>query len=96
LRSLVEQFASTNFSRSDDKIISSDAAASVIAIPNQSPKIPGQINFRGSSSPLVSVTGIFNSLQCNVVIQVLEQHVGSDLMSAPKLTILSGKTAKLL
>ena len=38
---------------------------------------------------------MLDSLQCSVLIRALEQHAGSDLMSAPKLTVLSGKTAEI-
>jgi general secretion pathway protein D len=96
LRTLVETFASTNFSRGDGKIVGSNPEASPITLPNQPPGLPGQINLGASAIPLTNFTGVLNSLQCNVMVQALEQHAGSDLMSAPKLTVLSGKTAKIV
>ncbi|MDR2776535.1 MAG: type II and III secretion system protein [Puniceicoccales bacterium] len=96
LRTLVETFASTNFSRGDGKIVEANPDISPITLPNQPPGLPGQINLGASATPLTSFTGVLNSLQCNVMIQALEQHAGSDLMSAPKLTVLSGKTAEIV
>ncbi|MDR0693187.1 MAG: type II and III secretion system protein [Puniceicoccales bacterium] len=96
LRTLVETFASTNFSRGDGKIVGSNPEASPITLPNQPPGLPGQINLGASATPLANFTGVLNSIQCNAMIQALEQHAGSDLMSAPKLTVLSGKTAKIV
>jgi general secretion pathway protein D len=96
LRTLVETFASTNFSRGDGKIVESNPDISPITLPNQPPGLPGQINLGASAIPLTNFTGVLNSLQCNVMIQALEQHAGSDLMSAPKLTVLSGKTAEIV
>jgi general secretion pathway protein D len=96
LRTLVETFASTNFSRGDGKIVGTNQTTDPTALPNQPPGLPGQINLGASATPLTNFTGVLNSLQCNVMIQALEQHAGSDLMSAPKLTVLSGKTAKIV
>ncbi|MDR2629182.1 MAG: hypothetical protein LBC30_04300, partial [Puniceicoccales bacterium] len=96
LRTLVETFASTNFSRGDGKIVESNPGIDPITLPNQPPGLPGQINLGASAIPLTNFTGVLNSLQCNVMIQALEQHAGSDLMSAPKLTVLSGKTAEIV
>jgi general secretion pathway protein D len=96
LRTLVEAFASTNFSRGDGKIVGSNPETSPITLANQPPGLPGQINLGASATPLTNFTGVLNSLQCNAMIQALEQHAGSDLMSAPKLTVLSGKTAEIV
>ncbi|MDR2603007.1 MAG: hypothetical protein LBC11_00385 [Puniceicoccales bacterium] len=96
LRTLVETFASTNFSRGDGKIVGSNPGISPVTLPNQPPGLPGQINLGASATPLTNFTGVLNSLQCNAMIQALEQHSGSDLMSAPKLSVLSGKTAKIV
>jgi general secretion pathway protein D len=96
LRTLVETFASTNFSRGNGKIVGPGIGTNPITISNQPPGIPGQINLGASSIPLTNFTGVLNSLQCNLMIQALEQQAGSDLMSAPKLTVLSGKTAEIV
>ena len=38
---------------------------------------------------------VLDNLQWNVQIKTLEQHAHSELMSEPKLTVQSGKTAKI-
>lgn len=93
LRTLSQVFASNNFSSGDGKIVSTNADP--ITVTNNSPSIPGQLNLGMNAVPLSNFTGVLNSVQCNVLIQALEQHTGSDLMSAPKLTVLSGKTADI-
>jgi general secretion pathway protein D len=91
LRTAAEAFASTNFSRGEGKIVQGETTA----IPNQPPSLPGQMNLGGVSTPIASFTGVLNNLQCSLMIRALEQHGGADLMCAPKVTVLSGKTAKI-
>jgi len=75
---------------------SSDAIASVIAIPNQSPTIPGQINLGKSSSPLVKCTGFLNSREPATILQAVEWDAGSDPIKTPKGIVLSGKIAEIV
>jgi general secretion pathway protein D len=98
LRSLSDAFAATNFSRGDGKIIQMDQNNQQIqsTISNRPPGLPGQIALGESSNPLSLFSGIFDKLKFNAIILALEQHHGSDLMSAPKLTVLSGKTAEIV
>ena len=98
LRSLNQAFSSNSFSRGDGKIVIANDAGNPTstAVANQAPGVPGQLNLGESTVPLVNFTGLLNSLQYNVMIKALEQHSGSDLMSAPKLTVLSGKTAEII
>lgn len=95
LRTLAEAFASSNFSRGDGKIVNV-APPATTPIGNAPPGLPGQINVGAASIPLANFTGVLNNLQCDVMIRALEQHEGSDLMSAPKITVLSGKTAEII
>jgi Flp pilus assembly secretin CpaC len=67
-----------------------------MVIPNKFPKIPGQINVGRSSSSLATFSGVRNRRQPDAMIQALEQHAGSDRMSAPKVTGLSRKTAEIV
>ncbi|MDR1596017.1 MAG: type II and III secretion system protein [Puniceicoccales bacterium] len=94
LRTLAGAFAGENFSIGVGKIVSGTPPETV-PIQNNIPGPPGQINLGVSSSPLANFTGVLDSVQCSIMIRALEQHAGSDLMSAPKLTVLSGKTAEI-
>jgi general secretion pathway protein D len=96
LRSLTQAFSSTNFSKGDGKIVTIGPPVEQISIPNAAPGLPGQINLGAATVPLGNITGVLNKFQCNMLIQALEQHAGSDLMSAPRLTVLSGKTAEIV
>jgi general secretion pathway protein D len=47
------------------------------------------------SPALASVTGILTDPQFRVVIKALEQHAGTDLLTAPEVTTLSGRQAQI-
>jgi general secretion pathway protein D len=67
-----------------------------ISISNEPPNLPGQINIGTASVPFGSFLGVVDRTQINLMIRALEQKTDSDLMSARKLTILSGKTANIV
>jgi general secretion pathway protein D len=94
LRTLAQAFAPSNSSSGNGQII--QAGSNPIAINNQPPNLPGQINIGTSSVPFGSFLGVIDRAQVNLMIRALEQKTGSDLMSAPKLTVLSGKTAHII
>ncbi|MDR3273954.1 MAG: hypothetical protein LBS87_01285 [Puniceicoccales bacterium] len=100
LRTLAQAFAPSNSSRGDGKIIISQQNPPLqqnpIMINNQPPAMPGQVNIGTSSVPFGSFLGVIDRAQVNLMIRALEQKTGSDLMSAPKLTVLSGKTANIV
>jgi general secretion pathway protein D len=96
LRTAAQAFGMANFSRGDGIIKSGDVNLASELISNRAPGLPGQMNFGADSTPASYFTGILNRMQFNVMVRALEQHSGSDLMSAPKLTVLSGKTAKIV
>jgi general secretion pathway protein D len=71
-------------------------AQSTIEIPSSTPNTPGGLNLGVSATNLANLTGVISDkIGLNLTIRALEQQSGSDLMSAPKLTVLSGKTAKI-
>ena len=65
------------------------------SIPNSTPSSPGGINLGVSTANLAAITGVLNKFDLGLTLKAIEQASGSDLMSAPKLTVLSGKTAKI-
>ncbi len=67
-----------------------------IDIPNNSPNFPNSINTGSQSAPIANMLGVLNGYQMNFVMQALEQQSGSDLMSAPRITVLSGKKAEIV
>jgi general secretion pathway protein D len=95
LRTLAGAFAPSNFSMGNGQIVSAVPPVTT-PINNSPPGLPGQINVGTFAVPIASFTGVISKLQCDVMIRALEQHDGSDLMSAPKVTVLSGKTAEII
>lgn len=59
------------------------------------PQIPGQNALASLVSPLGVVTETFGEYDVTGVIRALSQKTGSDLLSAPKVTVLSGDLATI-
>lgn len=60
------------------------------------PGIPGEVDLAAAAGALGSFTGILGEFQVSAVIRALARKSGSDLLSAPKITVLSGKTAEIV
>lgn len=71
------------------------SAALNIPIINNPPPIPGTNNLGLGANPLAAVTGILGEFNVNAVIRALSQRSGTELLSAPKLTVLSGNPATI-
>ncbi len=104
LRNLSQAFATQNFSSGDGSLIPSvtnptTGAVTVgdaVSIPNRAPGIPNTVDLATNAVPAGQIVSILGNWQLDVLVRALEQHAGSDLMSAPKLTVLSGKTADII
>ncbi|MBP6865542.1 MAG: type II secretory pathway, component PulD [Candidatus Didemnitutus sp.] len=66
-----------------------------IPILNNAPLIPGTNNLGQAANPLATITGIVGEFNVNAVIRALSQRSGTELLSAPKLTVLSGNAATI-
>lgn len=106
LRTLGDAFTAKNASSGDGSIVLGTTVSSTGAlipapkkttkIPNSTPTAPGGLNLGLASSNLFDFTGVIsNKFDLGLTLRALEQQSGTDLMSAPKLTVLSGKTAKI-
>lgn len=102
LRTLAQGFSSHNNASQPGSIVienpSSTGGTDVKTIPisNEAPAIPNGINLGQNTTPLIDVLSVINGAQLGFMMRALEQETGSDLMSAPKLTVLSGKTAEIV
>jgi general secretion pathway protein D len=99
LRSIHDAFTIRNEAGGKGTIAftNSSGAESTIEIPSSTPNAPGGLNLGVSATNLANLTGVISDkIGLNLTIRALEQQSGSDLMSAPKLTVLSGKTAKII
>lgn len=66
-----------------------------INLPVLSPAIPNKLDIGAGASGLASIAGVIGNAQVGLMIRALERKTGNDLMSAPKVTVLSGKTAEI-
>ncbi len=65
-------------------------------IPQNVPNLPSTINIASQASNTVNtVLGIINGYNVDLVVNALEQKTGSDLLSAPKVTVVSGSKATI-
>jgi general secretion pathway protein D len=58
-------------------------------------QVSGGLRNTGGAGALMTFTGILTDPQFRVVIRALEQRQGVDLLSAPKITTLSGRQAQI-
>jgi general secretion pathway protein D len=64
-------------------------------IPTPAPAIPGGVLLGSGSGSLANITGIIGEFDVQAVIRALSQKSGTELLSAPKLTVLSGNAATI-
>jgi general secretion pathway protein D len=100
LRSVNDAFTTRNEAGGKGTIAFTNNASnaeSIIEIPSSTPNAPGGLNLGVSATDFANLTGVISDkIGLGLTIRALEQQSGSDLMSAPKLTVLSGKTAKII
>jgi general secretion pathway protein D len=66
-----------------------------LPIINTPPLIPGTNNIGLGVGALANITGVIGEFDVNAVIRALSQKSGTELLSAPKLTVLSGNQATI-
>ena len=92
-RSLNDSF-STNSSTSSITIDSPDSDS--LTFPSPPPNITSTIDLASTAGNVFTATGwSVNGYDVNLAIRALSRKTGSDLMSAPKVTVLSGKRASI-
>lgn len=67
-----------------------------ISVPFEPPRIPGSLDLASDAGNLAVIRGGIGDFQIEAVIRALSRKEGSDLLSAPKVTVLSGKTAEIV
>lgn len=78
-----------------DTMMSEPTTGINLPIINNAPSIPGTNNLGVGANPLATITGILGEFNVNAVIRALSQRSGTELLSAPKLTVLSGNPATI-
>ncbi|MBX3749461.1 MAG: hypothetical protein KF897_05180 [Opitutaceae bacterium] len=66
-----------------------------LPILNHAPQIPGTAHVGSGAAPLAAWTGAIGEFDVNAVVRALAQRQGTDLLSAPKITVLSGHPATI-
>ena len=66
-----------------------------VPISNNPPQFPGSVDLGAGADPLAVIQGMIGDFNVNAVIQALSRQTGSDLLSAPKVTVLSGNPATI-
>ena len=66
-----------------------------LPIINQPPTFPGGLNLGTGTNPVVDVLDTIGSYTVSAAIRAISQNSGSDLLSAPKVTVLSGNKAEI-
>jgi general secretion pathway protein D len=64
-------------------------------LPAAAPNIPGGVLLGAAAGPLANIAGIVGEFDVQAMIRALSQKSGTELLSAPKLTVLSGSPATI-
>ncbi len=59
------------------------------------PRLPGAVALAGEVPGLATISGIIGDFNVSAMVRLLAQKSGSDLLSAPRVTVLSGNTATI-
>lgn len=94
-RSLAGAFL--NSSNGNSLTISStpDSGGPNLTVPVAPATIPGGVALAATAGALANITGMVGDMDVSAVVRALSQKQGSDLLSSPKVTVLSGNTATI-
>lgn len=63
---------------------------------NAAPRLTRALDLAAEVSDLASISGVLGEFEVDVLVRALSRESGNDLLSAPKVTVLSGKTAEIV
>ena len=66
-----------------------------LSLPAAAPSMPGGVMLGTGAGPLANITGSIGEFDVNAIVRALSQKSGTELLSAPKLTVLSGNAATI-
>jgi len=70
-------------------------AGTELSLPVSAPTIPGTVSLGNGARALANITGIIGEFDVNAIVRALSQKSGTELLSAPRLTVLSGNPATI-
>lgn len=85
----------SGFSRSDNRIVIDRPGTSIPDLPVGPPHLPSRTGGGEPGGSFARFSGVMGNSEVEAFIRALERESGSDLLSAPKVTVLSGKTAEI-
>lgn len=94
LRSLAGAFVPTE-QAGRGVILSPSVPSGSLPVEISPPELAAGATFAGGAANLANIIGMVGRFEVEAIIRALSQAQGSDLMSAPKVTVLSGKTASI-
>ena len=71
------------------------APAAPITVPVAPTQVPGGVQLAATANALANITGFVGEFDVTAAIRALSQKQGSDLLSSPKVTVLSGNPATI-
>ncbi|BET66888.1 hypothetical protein ASA1KI_18060 [Opitutales bacterium ASA1] len=91
-RALSQAFSSSS---SDSTLNITNNGVALPGIPVQPPSFPGGLDLGANANPLALVVGTIQDFGIEATIRALARKTGTDLLSAPKVTVLSGNPANI-
>jgi general secretion pathway protein D len=91
-RPLVSAFPSTSNSNS---ITIRENGVGSLNVPVAPTQVPGQVQLGATATALANIAGFVGEFDVTAAIRALSQKQGTDLLSSPKVTVLSGNPANI-
>lgn len=80
---------------SGNVVTTANSSLETLPILNNAPQLPGAANLAAAAGSLASISGIIGEFDVNAVVRALSERQGTDLLSAPRVTVLSGNPANI-
>lgn len=93
-RSLADAFRNTNAAQ-QISITGPEVPAGGLSLPTNPPAMPGGVLLGTAADPLADVRTSIGEFDVQALVRALAQKSGTELLSAPKLTVLSGTSATI-
>ena len=82
--------------QSESRIVIERPEMDLPPIGQGAPILPGTVDLASEAGNLAQIARRVGDLELDAILRALERQTGNDLLSAPKLTVLSGKTAEIV
>ncbi|MCX6956321.1 MAG: type II secretory pathway, component PulD, partial [Verrucomicrobia bacterium] len=86
----------TTTTSSSTAVTTATTSSDSLSVPVSAPTIPGAVSLASGASALARITGFVGEFDVTASIRALSQKQGSDLLSSPKVTFLSGNPANIV